>query len=113
MATVSIKFGGSAAVIAAMQSRTQALRDKVDEAVQGAGIDCQARAKQNCPVDTGRLRASIQYQPYILSCQVGTDVNYCWYVELGTHKMAARPYLYPAYVKASRGLLDEIKGLVI
>lgn len=51
-------------------------------------------------VRTGRLRASITWRPgeddaspYV---DVGTNVEYAPYVELGTRRMAARPYLRPA-----------------
>ena len=82
---------------------------KADQAFQGAGIDTQAEAKINCPVDTGRLRASIQYVR-LGPCQyeVNTNVWYAWEVELGTHRMKAQPYLFPAYLKGKRGLKAEL-----
>jgi phage gpG-like protein len=55
-------------------------------------------AKQRCPVDTGRLRSSITWrleQPP-LTAIVGSNVEYSAFVELGTRRMAARPYLVPA-----------------
>lgn len=58
------------------------------------------RAKQLCPVDTGRLRASISWRMERDGDQVvgvvGTNVEYAAYVELGTRRMSARPYLRPA-----------------
>lgn len=51
-------------------------------------------------VRTGRLRGSITWRvgvdalsPYV---DVGSAVTYAAYVELGTSRMAARPYLRPA-----------------
>ena len=91
-----------------------ALTAKVDAAIQGAGIDTQAYAKQACPVDTGRLRSSIQYQRTALgACTVGTNVFYSWYVELGTYKMAARPFLFPAFQRASTNLIAELKAITV
>jgi HK97 gp10 family phage protein len=91
-----------------------ALFTKVDNAIQGAGIDTQAYAKQACPVDTGRLRSSIQYQKTGLAqCTVGTNVFYSWYVELGTYKMAARPFLFPAFQRASTNLIAELKAMTV
>ena len=51
-------------------------------------------------VVTGRLRGSITYRlgvdsvsPYV---DIGTAVEYAPYLELGTRRMAARPFLRPA-----------------
>lgn len=51
-------------------------------------------------VDTGRLRASITHEVGRdsggLVAKVGTNVTYAAHLELGTSKMAARPFLRPA-----------------
>ena len=96
---------------------------EIDAAVQGAGIETEALAKKACPVGTpestgikgykgGRLRSSIQYQRKgPRACRVWTNVSYAVFVELGTTRMRARPYLFPAYVAASRHLLEELKSI--
>ena len=54
-------------------------------------------AKELCPVDTGNLRNSITHQPVDdHTMAVGTNVYYAPYVELGTSRMRAQPYLRPA-----------------
>lgn len=57
-------------------------------------------AKRLCPVDTGRLRASISHaldrDVQGLVGVVGTDVEYAPYVFLGTHKADAQPALQAA-----------------
>jgi HK97 gp10 family phage protein len=59
------------------------------------------RAKQLCPVDTGRLRSSISTAIIVdgrsISGIVGTNVEYAPYVEFGTSRMEAQPYLRPAF----------------
>lgn len=113
MPTVSYRLAGAAAVSARVQAKIDAIKNDVNAAIQGAGIDAQALAKQACPVDTGRLRASILYHPGNMACTVDTNVNYSRFVEFGTVHMAAQPYLYPAWQRASRQLLDELKALNI
>ena len=67
-------------------------------------IRCQAAAKRLCPVDTGRLRASIAWRMGHdfggLYAIVGTNVHYAAPVEFGTRTMRARPYLRPALAEA-------------
>lgn len=66
-------------------------------------------------VDTGRLRASITYEieGEDTMC-LGTPVEYGKYVELGTYKMRARPFILPAiknnmqeYRKIAEKILKE------
>ena len=92
------------------------IRAQVDQAIQNAGIETEAGAKQAAPVDTGRLRSSIQYTPDTLACTVGTDVEYAAPVEQGhvTHSgshVAAQPFLYPAFEVASQHLQEALKEL--
>jgi HK97 gp10 family phage protein len=58
------------------------------------------RAKQLCPVDTGRLRSSIamrlEAEAGRLIAVIGTNVEYAPYVEFGTRHMRAQPFLRPA-----------------
>lgn len=53
-------------------------------------------AAKSAPVDTGALRSSISAEVNGLSASVRPGVNYAHYVELGTSKMGAQPYLFPA-----------------
>jgi len=66
-------------------------------ALEIIGGKAESYAKQLCPVDTGNLRNSITHQRYDENTEViGTNVEYGPYVELGTHRQAAKPYLRPA-----------------
>ena len=51
---------------------------------------------QKGAVDTGRLRQSITYQTEDSYVEVGINVEYGKYVELGTYKMKKRPFIVPA-----------------
>jgi HK97 gp10 family phage protein len=62
--------------------------------------EIEADARQRVPVDTGALRDSIQGR--VINQQAGEvvagggAVDYAGYVEEGTVKMPARPYMHPA-----------------
>lgn len=71
--------------------------DKIDEMVKKAALKVESEAKKICPVDTSRLRNSITTQRLGKATYgVGTGVEYAPYVEFGTRKMGAKPYLRPA-----------------
>jgi HK97 gp10 family phage protein len=58
----------------------------------------QTRARLLAPVDTGRLRDSIQVDRIKWDLyRVSTGVEYAAFVEFGTRYMPAQPYLTPAY----------------
>lgn len=72
-----------------------------------ATVRIERDAKRMCPVDTGRLRSSIgralDRDARGLVGVVGTDVDYAAFVELGTSRAGAQPFLRPALAaEASR-----------
>lgn len=61
-------------------------------------------AKNLCPVDTGRLRASINWRlandSRGLLAIIGTNVDYAPHVEFGTRYQRAQAFLRPALASA-------------
>lgn len=68
------------------------------KALEEIGVTAENYAAKLCPVDTGRLRASISHiiAPDEQAVYIGTNVEYAQAVELGTSKQEAQPYLKPA-----------------
>lgn len=65
--------------------------------LDGYATSIEAAAKSNCPVRTGRLRDSIEIRNDGPTARlIGTDLYYAIYVEKGTSRMAAQPFLRPA-----------------
>jgi hypothetical protein len=73
---------------------------------QQLGVDLVAKAQDFCPVDTGDLRASIDYElidsRHVL--RLSADTPYAFFVEFGTSVRQAHPFLRPAVLAVS-GLL--------
>lgn len=71
-----------------------------DAALEKIGLSAEGYAKREITkqkaVDTGRLRNSISHDTDGKDVYIGSNVEYAPYVEMGTKKMAARPYLKPA-----------------
>ena len=77
-------------------------------ALEAVGLQAEGYAKGYCPVDTGTLRNSITHTTEGHDTAViGTNVEYAPYVEYGTSRMKAQPYLAPAVTNH----LDEYKAI--
>ena len=81
--------------------------DRIKVALEAVGLQGEAYAKRYCPVDTGRLRNSITHTTDEDSAYIGTNVEYAPYVEYGTSKTKAQPFLAPAAQNHS----DEYKEI--
>lgn len=69
----------------------------VDAELNDAAEEIQFLAQELAPVRTGALKASIHVQRIDhLALQVRADAPYAAYVEYGTSRMAAQPFMTPA-----------------
>jgi HK97 gp10 family phage protein len=74
-----------------------------DRAAALLALKLRNEAVRRCPVDTGRLRQSIGLQKVGDGhYRVGTNVVYAPYVEFGTRRARAQPFMRPA-LEAVRG----------
>ena len=92
-------------------SEAKAAKVKALEIIGGMA---ESYAKAAAPVDTGRLRNSITHEQMSEDTEViGTNVEYAPYVELGTSKMAARPFLRPAaenHTAEYKAIMQQVYG---
>jgi len=69
----------------------------INEALETVGKEIVYEAQSLAPVRTGRLRDSIYYMIlYELALEVGASAPYALFVEYGTWKAHAQPFLRPA-----------------
>lgn len=68
--------------------------------VRRTALAVERTAKQRAPVDTGMLRSSIGTtitgSGATITAEIGPTVHYGPYLEFGTRRMPAQPYLGPA-----------------
>lgn len=95
---ISISIGGVDELLAALD----ALGDvsALENGLAQAAHLVEEEAKAMCPVRTGNLRSSITSSADGLHAEVGTDCPYAAFVEFGTYRSAAKPYLVPAMLAA-------------
>lgn len=76
----------------------------------GLAAKAENAAKRKCPVDTGRLRASISHRVEVDQSEnvvvgvIGTNVEYAVYQEFGTERVPPRAFLRGGVDEAIRGM---------
>jgi HK97 gp10 family phage protein len=84
----------------------------VDRMVRAAGFEAEGKAKRKAPIDTGFLRGSIRNKPMGGGVtEVGASAEYAPYVELGTRRMKAQPYLEPAIKESVDNLRRALEAI--
>jgi HK97 gp10 family phage protein len=89
-----------------------AVHGMLPEFLQAAGLIVEGQAKELCPVDSGRLRNSINSEVKDDSAFVGTNVHYAPHVEYGTRRPTpAQPYLRPSIDKKKTQVLKLFRDM--
>ena len=85
----------------------QATNSPVGRMLARVAAKAETASKARCPVDTGRLRGSINWRIVleggVLTAIIGTNVEYAIYVHEGTRYMAGRPFLVEGVTQALAG----------
>ena len=97
----------------------KALRDArglnaVKMVVKKYGAEVQQGAQRRVPVDTGHLKRSIFQSISSDGLQHTTraEADYSAYVEYGTRKMSAQPYLGPALRAVEPRFIQELRRII-
>ncbi len=103
---------GLASVLGSLDAFGSMMKARLEHAIADATEGTFNDAVDAVPVDTGELKdsASMTVAPTKGTVTFGT--NHAWYIELGTHKMSAQPYLLPAFESnGAKFHLDVSSGL--
>ena len=88
------------------------LPEVVGSLVRKAAYDIEAHAKSIVPVDTGKLKNSITSEfPSQTKAIVAPHTDYATYVEYGTRKQRAKPYMRPAAEKVAPAFIEACRRL--
>lgn len=91
----------------------KASKEQIQAAVNDTAAVVDGESKKACPVDTGNLRSSIHITTGDCEATVGTNVEYAPYVEFGTSKMRAQPYMSKGAAAAEAEIPRILKSLNI
>lgn len=81
-----------------IEQAVDGIESAIGVALEEIGLLAENYAAKKCPVDTGNLQGSIAHEVDVddNAVYIGTDVEYAPYVELGTSRQKAQPFLRPA-----------------
>lgn len=113
--------GGRVKGLDKLKARLAAVRKRIttsnEEALLELGEEMRTRMKAAVPVDTGTLRDSIKVEKKGGGITVGPrGVDYAGYVEFGTSRSPAQPYIRPvvqwARANAPKRFRKSVKGAI-
>ena len=85
---------------------------EVDTIVKTAAFAVEGYAKDIAPFDTGALRGSIKAESKgIARAVIAPHKDYAAFLEYGTRKMKARPYMRPAAEKIAPQFFNVLRNL--
>lgn len=108
----TVVFKGQAELTAALMKKAKL--DTVKTVVRANGTRLQQGAKAKAPIDTGTLFRSIGLNVGDggLTAMVQPHTEYAAYVEFGTRKMAAQPYIKPAFNSVKTQFFSDLQKLM-
>ena len=124
MSSAHVQIMGDQRLRANLLTFTNAVDPETTSALNEVAEKIRDSAKENAPVDTAALQKSIAKETIthkgkvksirvraggrVRNPKTGRLVDYASYVEFGTSRMAAQPFLRPAYVEHRQEILKAI-----
>jgi HK97 gp10 family phage protein len=122
---LSVEIAGSAELTARLENLASRIGELSGEALVELAEQIVDDAKALCPVDTGSLRRSIRYERDpeggviiaaggggVINPRTRREVDYAAYVEFGTGRSPAQPFLQPALEKNLLNLEAVLSGKI-
>lgn len=105
---ISVQIQGAESLRDRLRQLSPRIRRATRKAVEESGAAMERGMKNLAPVDTGTLRDSIRHEVEDLTATAGPgdEVDYAIFVEFGTSRMPAQPYVRPV-AEAERHLFPE------
>ena len=118
--SVQITIENEGDIIRLIQTLPPEIFEKVQQVLKNGAIRLAETARELAPVRTGHLMASIrpefgekmEAQEVFDPVQVVADTPYASFVEFGTSKMEAQPFLGPAAEQVEPEILEEIESVL-
>lgn len=113
MSKINIKFEGVDELIAKINKQPVAIKLEAGKIIQTTALSVEKTASSLAPVDTGYLRQHIKSRKINdLSAEVVSSAEYSIYLEMGTRKMAPKPFMRPAVKQEETKLYQKLSNLL-
>lgn len=108
---IKVKLVGLSDVKKAIKELDRLPRIKAE--IGASALEIQRLAKRDVPVRTGHARNTTIVEFVIggAAAEIGTVAPYAPYIEFGTERMAARPYLMPAFEEVEPKFQKRLAGI--
>ena len=114
--SITISMDGIDHVLGNIANLTPALTIAAMKVIIDGAKQCYQDSQDTVPVDTGALKDSgfMLFEEGLITVGYGVDLPepYQWYVEEGTSKQAAQPFLYPAFLNAVAKIEADLHGML-
>lgn len=91
-----------------LQAQLKKLENVNPHSLLAGALILQKYSMENAPVDTGFLRNSAISRETDKGAELAYQANYAYYVEFGTSKQEAQPYIRPAIDEHSDEVLQAV-----
>lgn len=110
---VTINFSGLDSLIKGFDRQPAVIKDEATRIINTVAAKVEKTAYQNAPKDTGYLSQHIMAEPKgALNAQVIATAKYSIYLEMGTRKAPAQPYMGPAIKAHEKDLYTMLSNLL-
>ncbi len=118
--SIEVTIENEGDIIRLMQTLPPEVFERVQQVLQNGAIRLAERAREFAPVRTGHLMASIkanigertESEAAFDPVQVIADTPYASFIEFGTSKMRAQPFLRPATEETEPEILEEVDNVL-
>ena len=112
MGLLDLFVSGNTAILSNLDSLMGVVQEGVQKKMEEAGTVALQTAEDLCPVDTGFLRSRLELVEEPGRMTITNDASYAVFVELGTHKMSAQPFMVPGLLAGADHLKNSLPGLI-
>lgn len=112
MATVNIQIKGLNKLRGAFLKAPKAVSSELEKGIKRSVIKLERKAKQEVPVDTGRLRGSHRTKFGNLRGEVSPTTTYAVYVHEGTRHQRSNPWLQRTADALQKDVEQEVQQAV-